>query len=158
MRVGQGYDVHAFTEGDHVTLGGVRVPHERGLLGHSDADVAMHALTDALYGALCEGDIGRHFPPSDARWRGAPSITFLRHAGEMLAARGGRVVSADVTVICEAPKVSPHADAMRANLAEGLGCDAGRVSVKATTTEGLGFAGRREGIAAQAVVTVTLPA
>ena len=156
-RTGMGYDVHAFTDGDHVTLGGVRVPHARGLLGHSDADVAMHALTDALYGALCEGDIGRHFPPSDARWRGEPSITFLEHAGGLLAARGGRVLSADVTVICEAPKVAPHADAMRANLAEGLGCEASRVSVKATTTEGLGFEGRREGIAAQAVVTIALP-
>ena len=157
-RVGMGYDVHAFTDGDHVTLGGVRVLHGRGLLGHSDADVAMHALTDALYGALCEGDIGRHFPPSDAQWRGAPSIIFLRHAGALLKDRGGRVVSADVTVICEAPKVSPHADAMRANLADGLSCDVSRVSVKATTTEGLGFEGRREGIAAQAVISVALPA
>lgn len=157
-RTGLGYDVHAFTDGDHVTLGGVRVPHGRGLLGHSDADVAMHALTDALYGALCEGDIGRHFPPSDERWRGAPSITFLRHAADMLRARGGRVVSADVTVVCEAPKVSPHADAMRANLAAGLGCEVSRVSVKATTTEGLGFEGRREGIAAHAIISVALPA
>ena len=156
-RTGLGYDVHAFEDGDHVTLGGVRIAHERGLAGHSDADVAMHALSDAIYGALCEGDIGRHFPPDDPQWRGAPSATFLAHAGGRVRARGGHVVSCDVTIICEAPKIAPHADAMRAAMAEALGCDADRISVKATTTEGLGFAGRREGIAAQAIATVALP-
>ena len=156
-RTGLGYDVHAFEEGDHVVLGGVRIPHTHGLKGHSDADVAMHALTDALYGALCAGDIGRHFPPTEPRWRGEPSATFLRHAASLVAERGGRLVSADVTIICEAPKIAPHAAAMQATLADVLSCDEARVSLKATTTERLGFEGRREGIAAQAIVSVEVP-
>jgi 2-C-methyl-D-erythritol 4-phosphate cytidylyltransferase/2-C-methyl-D-erythritol 2,4-cyclodiphosphate synthase len=158
VRTGLGYDVHAFAEGGFVTLCGVRVPHSRGLKGHSDADVGMHALTDALYGAIAEGDIGRHFPPTEERWRGAESRVFLAHAAGLLREKGGRLVNADVTLICEAPKVSPHASAMREALAAAMGCDPGRVSVKATTTEGLGFEGRREGIAAQAVCTIELPA
>ena len=157
-RTGLGLDVHAFGPGDSVTLCGVRVAHDAGLVGHSDADVGMHALTDALYGALGEGDIGRHFPPSEARWKGAASRVFLDHAAERLAARGGRLLSADVTLACETPKIAPHAEAMRARLAEILSCDVGRVSVKATTTERLGFTGRGEGILAQAVVSVGLPA
>ena len=156
-RTGLGYDVHAFEPGDHVTLGGVRIPHTDGLKGHSDADVAMHALTDAIYGALGAGDIGRHFPPTDERWRGEPSSTFLRHAGDLVRERGGRLVGADVTIICEAPKVSPHAGAMREAMARVLACDPARISIKATTTERLGFEGRKEGIAAQAVASVELP-
>lgn len=157
MRVGTGYDVHKFTAGDHVTLGNVRIPHDAALEGHSDADVALHALTDALLGAIGAGDIGYHFPPTDPRWKGADSARFLDHAGALLAARGGRITHLDVTVICERPKVGPHRLAMIRRIAEILGVDEGRVSVKATTTEGLGFTGRREGIAAQAVATVTLP-
>ena len=157
-RTGLGLDVHAFGPGDHVTLCGVRIAHDGGLVGHSDADVGMHALTDALYGALGEGDIGRHFPPSDERWRGAPSRVFLTHAAGRLAARGGRLLNADVTLACEAPKVAPHADAMRSALADILACEAHRVSIKATTTERLGFTGRGEGIAAQALCTVSVPA
>ena len=157
-RTGLGLDVHAFGPGDHVTLCGVPIPHEAGLVGHSDADVGMHALTDALYGALGEGDIGRHFPPSDEQWRGAPSRVFLAHAAGLLAARGGRLLNADVTLACEAPRVAPHAEAMREALAGVLGCEAARVSVKATTTERLGFTGRSEGILAQAVCTISVPA
>ncbi|MBM3565605.1 MAG: bifunctional 2-C-methyl-D-erythritol 4-phosphate cytidylyltransferase/2-C-methyl-D-erythritol 2,4-cyclodiphosphate synthase [Alphaproteobacteria bacterium] len=156
-RTGSGFDVHRFGPGDHVTLCGVKIPHEAGLEGHSDADVAMHALTDAILGALGEGDIGHHFPPTEAKWRGAPSDIFLKHAGDLAAARGGRIVHADVTIICERPKVGPHRMAMVDRLAAILGLDRGRISVKATTTEGLGFTGRREGIAAQAVATVLLP-
>jgi len=155
-RVGQGFDVHRFGPGDHVMLGGVRVAHTRGLEGHSDADVALHALTDALLGALGAGDIGTHFPPSDARWRGADSAVFLRHAGDLIAARGGRIVNLDLTLICQAPKVGPHRAAMVARIAEILAIDAGRIGVKATTTEGLGFTGRGEGIAAQAVAVLRL--
>ncbi|MBM3549454.1 MAG: bifunctional 2-C-methyl-D-erythritol 4-phosphate cytidylyltransferase/2-C-methyl-D-erythritol 2,4-cyclodiphosphate synthase [Alphaproteobacteria bacterium] len=155
-RIGTGFDVHRFGPGDHVWLCGIRVPHQRGLIGHSDADVGLHALTDAILGAIGAGDIGLHFPPSDPRWRGAPSGGFLAHAASLVTARGGRLVHADVTVICERPKVGPHRDAMRAAIAAILGIDLDRVSVKATTTEGLGFTGRGEGIAAEAVATVML--
>lgn len=154
IRLGNGYDVHAFTEGDHVMLCGVRVPHDRALLGHSDADVGMHALTDAIYGALAEGDIGRHFPPSDPQWRGAASAVFLSHAAGLARERGYGIANADVTLICERPKIGPHAAAMRAELARIAGIDEGRVSVKATTSEGLGFTGREEGIAAIATAAL----
>ena len=150
VRLGNGYDVHAFTEGDHVWLCGVRVPHSKALLGHSDADVGMHALTDALYGALALGDIGQHFPPSDPQWKGAASHIFLRHAAAMVRERGYAITSADVTLVCERPKIGPHAPAMRAALAEIMGVEVDRVSVKATTSERLGFTGREEGIAALA--------
>ena len=152
MRIGQGFDVHAFGEGEFVMLGGVRVPHHRGVVAHSDGDVVIHALCDAIFGALALGDIGRHFPPSDERWRDADSRQFLRHAALLMAQHNYSLGNADVTVIGESPKVGPHAEAMRANLAEDLGCDAGRISIKATTTEKLGFTGRGEGIAAQACV------
>lgn len=155
--VGQGFDVHRFGEGDFVTLCGIEIPHSHGLLGHSDADVALHALTDAVLGALAEGDIGSHFPPSDPQWRGAPSRIFLEKAGRLLALRGGRLLHLDLTLLCEAPKIGPHREAMRAKVAEILELPLDRVAVKATTTEGLGFTGRREGIAAQAVATVSLP-
>jgi len=151
IRIGQGYDVHAFREGDHVMLGGVRVPHDRGLLAHSDGDVVLHALCDAMLGALALGDIGRHFPPSDPHWKGADSRAFVRHCNALLRDRGWRLGNADVTVVCERPKVGPHADAMRALIAEDLDVDIGAISVKATTSESLGFIGRGEGIAAQAV-------
>jgi 2-C-methyl-D-erythritol 4-phosphate cytidylyltransferase/2-C-methyl-D-erythritol 2,4-cyclodiphosphate synthase len=154
IRLGNGFDVHAFGPGDHVWLCGVKVPHDAGLVGHSDADVGMHALTDAIYGALAEGDIGRHFPPSDPQWKGAESHIFLRHAAGRTAARGFRIGNADVTLICERPKIGPHASAMQAELARILGIDAGRISVKATTSERLGFTGREEGIAALATVTL----
>ena len=156
-RTGTGFDVHAIAEGRPLVLCGVVVPHGRGLAGHSDADVGIHALCDAIYGALAEGDIGRWFPPSEAEWKDADSARFLRHAAGRIAARGGRLANADVTLICEQPKVTPHAPAMMARLADLLGVEVGRVSVKATTTERLGFAGRGEGIAAQAVATVLLP-
>ena len=152
MRIGQGFDVHAFGEGDHVTLGGVRVPHRRGVVAHSDGDVVIHALCDAIFGALALGDIGQHFPPTDERWRGADSRQFLRHAAMLMAQHGYALGNADVTVIGEAPKVGPHAQAMREILAADLACDIGCVSIKATTTERLGFCGRGEGIAAQACV------
>jgi 2-C-methyl-D-erythritol 4-phosphate cytidylyltransferase/2-C-methyl-D-erythritol 2,4-cyclodiphosphate synthase len=154
IRVGNGFDVHRFTEGDAVVLCGVRVPHARGLDGHSDADVGMHALTDAIYGALADGDIGRHFPPSDAQWKGADSAIFLEHAMSRARARGFELANADVTLVCERPKIAPHAEAMRLRLAEILEVDPGRVSVKATTSERLGFTGREEGIAAQATATL----
>ncbi|MDO5622326.1 MAG: bifunctional 2-C-methyl-D-erythritol 4-phosphate cytidylyltransferase/2-C-methyl-D-erythritol 2,4-cyclodiphosphate synthase [Paracoccus sp. (in: a-proteobacteria)] len=154
IRLGNGFDVHAFGPGDHVVLCGIQVPHRQGLAGHSDADVGMHALTDAIYGALAEGDIGRHFPPSDMQWKGADSAVFLDHAAKLAAARGFRISNADVTLICEQPKVGPHALDMAARLAEIMGIDAGRVSVKATTSERLGFTGREEGIAALATVTL----
>jgi 2-C-methyl-D-erythritol 4-phosphate cytidylyltransferase/2-C-methyl-D-erythritol 2,4-cyclodiphosphate synthase len=150
VRMGNGYDVHAFCDGDHVWLCGVKVPHGRGLLGHSDADVGMHALTDAIYGALAEGDIGRHFPPSDPQWKGAASHIFLAHAIELARSRGYALGNCDVTLVCERPKIGPHALAMQAELARIMGVDAGRVSVKATTSERLGFTGREEGIAALA--------
>jgi 2-C-methyl-D-erythritol 2,4-cyclodiphosphate synthase len=154
IRIGQGFDVHAFGEGDHIMLGGVRVPHKQGVLAHSDGDVVLHALCDALLGALALGDIGKHFPPSDEKWRDADSRTFVRAVRELVLARGYVLGNADVTVICEAPKVLPHADAMRANIAADLGVDIDRISIKATTTETLGFTGRREGIAALASVLV----
>lgn len=157
MRIGNGFDVHAFGPGDHLMLCGVKIPFGQGLAGHSDADVGMHALTDAIYGALAEGDIGRHFPPSDPQWKGAESRIFLAHAAGRIRARGLRLGNADVTLICEQPKIGPHADAMGAALAAVLGVEAGRVSVKATTSERLGFAGRGEGIAAMASVLL-LPA
>ncbi|WP_439655179.1 2-C-methyl-D-erythritol 2,4-cyclodiphosphate synthase [Thermomonas alba] len=151
IRIGQGFDVHAFGEGDHVMLGGVRIPHERGVLAHSDGDVALHALCDAMLGALALGDIGQHFPPSDVRWKDADSRTFLRHCDALLRARGWRVGNCDLTVICEAPRVGPHVQAMREVIAADLGIGIEAVSVKATTSEKLGFTGRGEGIAAQAV-------
>jgi len=157
IRTGQGFDVHPLGPGDHVWLCGIKVPHERALIGHSDADVGLHAITDAILGALGAGDIGQHFPPSDARWQGAASDQFLRHAAALVAERGGRIAHVDVTLICERPKVSPHRQAMVARIAEVLGLAPDRVSVKATTTEKLGFAGREEGIAAQAIATVRLP-
>ena len=153
-RVGTGYDVHRLTEGRKLILCGIEVAYERGLAGHSDADVGIHALCDAIYGALAEGDIGRHFPPSEAAWKDADSARFLRHAAGRIAARGGVLANADVTLICERPKITPHAPRMIARLAELLEVDLGRISVKATTTERLGFTGRMEGIAAQAVATV----
>ena len=155
--VGTGFDVHVLAAGRPLLLCGIAVPHDKGLAGHSDADVGIHALCDAIYGALAEGDIGRHFPPSETAWKDADSARFLAHAAGRIAARGGRLANADVTLICERPKIAPHATAMAARLAAILGVDAARVSVKATTTERLGFTGRGEGIAAQAVATVLLP-
>jgi 2-C-methyl-D-erythritol 4-phosphate cytidylyltransferase/2-C-methyl-D-erythritol 2,4-cyclodiphosphate synthase len=154
IRSASGYDVHKFTDGDHIMLCGIKVAHDHGLEGHSDADVGLHAITDALLGCIGEGDIGQHFPPTDDRWRGAPSWKFLDHAAALVAAKGGAINNVDVTLICERPKVGPHREAMRAKIAEILKLDLDRVSVKATTTEGLGFTGRREGIAANAVATV----
>ena len=151
FRIGQVYDVHAFGDGDHLTVGVVRIAHERGVLAHSDGDVVLHALCDAMLGALALGDIGRHFPPSDPQWKGADSRTFLRPCDGLLRARGWRVGNADVTVVCERPKIGPHADAMRANIAADLGIGIDDVGVTATTSEKLGFTGRGEGIAAQAV-------
>jgi len=156
-RIGTGFDVHVLVAGRKLMLCGVAVPHDKGLAGHSDADVGIHALCDAIYGALAEGDIGRHFPPSEAAWKNADSARFLTHAAARIAARGGLLANADVTLICERPKIAPHAEAMRARLADLLGVDVGRISVKATTTEKLGFTGRGEGIAAQAAATVLLP-
>jgi len=153
-RIGQGVDAHRWGPGDGVWLCGVRIPHDRSLVGHSDADAGLHALTDALLGAMGEGDIGEHFPPSDPQWRGAASEAFLAHAAALVAARGGRIVNVDVTLVCERPKVGPHRAAMRARLAQILGLPEGRVSVKATTTEGMGFTGREEGLLAQAVAAV----
>ncbi len=157
IRTGQGYDVHAFEDGDNVILCGVEIPHDRKLKGHSDADVGMHALTDAIYGALADGDIGKHFPPGDPQWKGAASHIFLRHAAEQVRGRGGIINHCDVTLICEYPKIGPHVDAMRKALAEIMEMDRQRVSVKATTSERLGFTGRGEGIAALASATVKLP-
>ncbi len=156
-RVGTGFDVHALATGRPLILCGVAVPHEKGLAGHSDADVGIHALCDAIYGALAEGDIGRHFPPSEAAWKDADSARFLAHAAGRIAVRGGVLAHADVTLICERPRIAPHAEAMRARLAAILGTDLARISVKATTTEKLGFTGRGEGIAAQAAATILLP-
>ena len=153
-----GYDVHRLVEGVPLWLCGIEVPHSHGLSGHSDADVAIHALVDALLGALAQGDSGAHVPPRDRQWKGAPASRFRAFARERVAARGGRIEHVDVTIICEAPKIGLHRDAMRARLAELLAVTVDRVSVKATTTEGLGFAGRREGIAAQSVATLSLPA
>jgi 2-C-methyl-D-erythritol 4-phosphate cytidylyltransferase/2-C-methyl-D-erythritol 2,4-cyclodiphosphate synthase len=156
-RVGTGFDVHALAGNRPMVLCGVTVPHDKGLAGHSDADVGIHALCDAIYGALAEGDIGRHFPPGDAEWKNMDSAHFLAHAASRIAARGGRLVNADVTLICERPKITPHAQAMRERLAGLLGVGIGCISVKATTTEKLGFTGRAEGIAAQAAVMVLVP-
>jgi 2-C-methyl-D-erythritol 2,4-cyclodiphosphate synthase len=152
IRIGQGFDVHAFGEGDHVVLGGVRIPHERGVVAHSDGDVVIHALCDAMLGALALGDIGQHFPPSDPQWKDADSRAFLRHCNSLIGERGWQVGNVDATVICERPKVGPHAAAMREALAADLGIGVDAVSIKATTSEKLGFTGRGEGIAAQAVV------
>jgi 2-C-methyl-D-erythritol 4-phosphate cytidylyltransferase/2-C-methyl-D-erythritol 2,4-cyclodiphosphate synthase len=157
VRTATGYDVHKFTDGDHIWLCGLKVPHSHGLEGHSDADVGLHAITDALLGCIGEGDIGQHFPPTDERWRGAASWKFLDHAAALVRGKGGVISHVDVTLICERPKVGPHREAMKTKIAEILAIDASRVSVKATTTEGLGFTGRREGIAAQAIATVKLP-
>ena len=151
IRIGQGFDVHAFGDGDHVMLGGVRMPHARGVLAHSDGDVVLHALCDAILGALALGDIGKHFPPSDDRWKGADSRAFVRHCEALIRERGWKVGNCDLSVVCERPKVGPHALAMREAIAADLGIEIDRVSVKATTTETLGFTGRSEGIAAQAV-------
>ena len=156
-RAASGFDVHKFGPGDHVWLCGVKVPHDHGLIGHSDADAGLHALTDALLGTIAAGDIGDHFPPSDERWRGAASDQFLAHAAHLVRERGGLIDHVDVTLICERPKVGPHREAMRARIAEILGLGIDRVSVKATTTEKLGFTGRQEGIAAQAMASVRLP-
>ena len=156
-RTGMGFDVHAAEAGRPLVLCGLTIPHEWGLAGHSDADVGIHALCDAIYGALAEGDIGRHFPPGDAEWKDRDSAHFLRHAAERIAARGGVLANADLTLICERPKITPHAPAMIARVAALLGVAAGRISIKATTTEKLGFTGRGEGIAAQATATVLLP-
>ncbi|MBJ6371556.1 2-C-methyl-D-erythritol 2,4-cyclodiphosphate synthase [Sedimentitalea arenosa] len=154
IRLGNGFDVHRFEAGDHVILCGVTIPHDKGLQGHSDADVGMHALTDAIYGALARGDIGQHFPPSDPQWKGAASDIFLRHAVALAAEMGFRVNNADVTLICEKPKIGPHAEAMRARLGQIMGMEVDRLSVKATTSETLGFTGRGEGIAALATATL----
>lgn len=156
-RTGQGFDVHRFGPGDHIWLCGIKVEHTQSLIGHSDADVGLHALTDAILGAIAQGDIGQHFPPSDERWRGAPSHLFLAHAAKLARDLNARIEHVDVTVICERPKVSPHRAAMVARIAEILELNPARVSVKATTTEGLGFTGRQEGIAAQAIATVSFP-
>jgi len=157
VRTGSGIDVHAFGPGSHVTLGGIRIPNTQSLIGHSDADVALHALTDAILGALADGDIGAHFPPSDPQWRGASSDRFLRFAVARVATRGGRIAHLDVNIVCEAPRIGPHRDAMRGNIAQLAGIGIDRVAVKATTSERLGFTGRGEGIAAYATATVRLP-
>ena len=157
VRIGNGIDVHAFGPGDHVTLGGIRIAHDQSLIGHSDADVALHALTDAILGALADGDIGAHFPPSDPQWRGAASDRFLSFAVERVGKRGGRIAHLDLTIVCEAPRIGPQRDAMRARIAELAHIGIGRVAVKATTSEKLGFTGRGEGIAAYATATVRLP-
>jgi 2-C-methyl-D-erythritol 4-phosphate cytidylyltransferase/2-C-methyl-D-erythritol 2,4-cyclodiphosphate synthase len=157
VRTGSGYDVHAFGDGDHVMICGVRVPHTKGFLAHSDGDVGLHALVDAILGALADGDIGSHFPPSDPQWKGAASDRFLKYAVDRVSARGGRIAHLDVTLICERPKVGPLRDAMRARIAEITGLNLSRVAVKATTSERLGFTGREEGIAAMASATIRLP-
>jgi len=158
VRTATGYDVHAFVDGDHVWLGGVRIPHPGALSGHSDADVALHALVDAILGALADGDIGAHFPPTDPQWRGAASDKFLAFAVDRVRQRGGRIAHLDITIVCEAPRIGPHRDAMRARIAGIAGIGIDRVAVKATTNEKLGFVGRREGIAAMATATIRLPA
>lgn len=147
IRLGNGFDVHAFGPGDHVVLCGIKIPHDKGLVGHSDADVAMHTVTDAIYGALAQGDIGRHFPPSDPQWKGAASEIFLKHAVNLTTEMGYEICNIDCTLVCEMPKIGPHADAMRANMAGLMGLNLDQVSIKATTSERLGFTGRREGIA-----------
>lgn len=154
IRLGNGYDVHRFCDGDHVILCGVKIPHERGLLGHSDADVGMHAVTDAIYGALADGDIGQHFPPSDPQWKGAASEIFLKHAVKLAGDRGFKIANIDCTLVCEFPKIGPHVKAMRTKMAEIMQLDVDRVSVKATTSERLGFTGRGEGISAMATASL----
>ena len=156
-RTGTGFDVHPFEPGDAVWLGGVRIPHTARLKGHSDADAALHALTDALYGALGEGDIGSFFPPSDPKWKGATSSIFLKHAAGLVAERGGRIVNLDLTIVCEAPRIGPHVSAMKSAIAEACGIASSRVAVKATTSEKLGFTGRNEGLMAMATASVELP-
>lgn len=157
LRLGNGFDVHAFGEGDHVWLGGLKIPHDRGLTGHSDADVALHAIVDAILGALADGDIGKHFSPNDPRWKGAASDQFLKFAVERVNKRGGRIAHIDLTIVCEAPRIGPHRDAMRKSIADIAGIAVDRVAVKATTSEQLGFTGRKEGIVAMATATVRLP-
>ena len=154
IRLGNGYDVHAFENGDHVILCGIKIPHTAQLKGHSDADVAMHAITDAIYGALAQGDIGRHFPPSDPQWKGAASEIFLKHAGDLSRSLGYDICNIDCTIICELPKIGPHAHAMQSELSRILGITTERISVKATTSEELGFTGRKEGIAAIATAAL----
>lgn len=154
IRIGQGVDVHAFREGDHVMLGGVRIPHSQALMAHSDGDVALHALCDAMLGAAALGDIGRHFPPSDPQWAGVDSRELLRKVDLLLKHDGWAVTNADITLVCEQPKITPHAEQMQANIAADTGLDIKDISIKATTTEGLGFCGRREGITALAVVLI----
>lgn len=156
-RTGLGYDVHAFTDGNFATIGGVKIPHDRGILAHSDGDVVLHALTDAVLGALCDGDIGRHFPPSDEKWRNASSDQFLRFAAERVRQAGGAIVNLDATLIAEVPRVGPHREAIRQTIARAAGIPVHAVSIKATTSERLGFTGRREGLAAMALATITLP-
>jgi len=157
IRLGNGYDVHAFEQGDHVILCGVKIPHTAALKGHSDADVGMHAITDAIYGALAQGDIGRHFPPSDPQWKGAASDIFLRHAGQLAKTMGFDISNIDCTLVCEMPKIGPHAFAMAQRIADILDIDPSRVSVKATTSERLGFTGREEGIASIATCALVKP-
>jgi 2-C-methyl-D-erythritol 4-phosphate cytidylyltransferase/2-C-methyl-D-erythritol 2,4-cyclodiphosphate synthase len=157
LRTGNGFDVHPFCEGDHVMLGGVRIPHDHGLAGHSDADVALHAIVDAILGALADGDIGHHFSPSDPRWRGASSDQFLKYAADRVQQRGGRIAHLDLTIVCEAPRIGPHRDAIRQRIAAIAEMAVERIAVKATTSEKLGFTGRGEGIAALATATVRLP-
>jgi 2-C-methyl-D-erythritol 4-phosphate cytidylyltransferase/2-C-methyl-D-erythritol 2,4-cyclodiphosphate synthase len=157
LRLGNGFDVHAFGDGDHVWLGGLKIPHDRGLTGHSDADVALHAIVDAILGALADGDIGKHFSPNDPRWKGASSDQFLKFAVERVEKRGGKIAHLDLTIVCEAPRIGPHRDAMRKSIADIAGIAVDRVAVKATTSEQLGFTGRKEGIAAMAMATVRLP-
>jgi 2-C-methyl-D-erythritol 4-phosphate cytidylyltransferase/2-C-methyl-D-erythritol 2,4-cyclodiphosphate synthase len=157
-RTGMGFDVHRFVPGDHVWLCGVRIPHDRALEGHSDADAGLHSLTDAILGCLAQGDIGEHFPPSDERWRCAPSSVFLERAAALVRSTGGNVIHCDITIICERPRLAPYREAMRGRIATILNIDIARVSVKATTTEGLGFTGRGEGLAAQAIATIRVPA
>ena len=157
VRTGMGFDVHCFEPGDHIMLCGLKIPHTHGLAGHSDADVGLHSITDAILGGIADGDIGSHFPPSDPRWKGADSGRFLEHAADLVRAAGGRIDHVDCTIICEAPKVGPHREAMRARVAGLLRLPVARISIKATTTERLGFTGRGEGIAAQAIVTMRLP-
>ncbi|WP_299864328.1 2-C-methyl-D-erythritol 2,4-cyclodiphosphate synthase [uncultured Roseobacter sp.] len=157
IRLGNGFDVHAFGPGDHVILCGVKIPHDQGLVGHSDADVALHTITDAIYGALAQGDIGQHFPPSDPQWKGAASDIFLAHAMSLAAEMGFGMSNVDCTLICEAPKIGPHAAAMRESLARIMGLEVDRISVKATTSERLGFTGRGEGIACLATAALVKP-
>lgn len=156
-RVGSGFDVHPFAEGDAVWLGGIKIAHERKLQGHSDADVALHALADAIYGALGEGDIGTHFPPSDPQWRGAASSIFLKHAAGLVAERGGRLVNLDLTIVCEAPRIAPHVAAMKQAIADSCAISPARIAIKATTSERLGFTGRKEGVVAMATASIELP-